>query len=187
MRSSTGSIVLSGRCLCWVIRLAIDRLSSLAPTLPFILALALSFLFLLSLFPFLSNFLEFYMFLSAIGAKEFTSVHQRCSVAIASTPTIGLMLCNPTKHHEPNQKRDFATTKIRTYLLESVYYHETASLHAHLSGSTCRMPSHNLATRICTCARFLRSDDADACAAAHLELEQMNTPATEGEDSVHVF
>lgn len=108
MRSSPGSIVLPGGCLGRVIGLAVDRLPSLAASLPFILALALSLLLLLPLLPFLSDLLELCMFVLVKGAKEFTSETQH---EIASTPTIRLMLCNPTKHHDPNRKRDFATTK----------------------------------------------------------------------------
>ena len=62
MRSSPRSIVLTGRCLRRVVGLAVDRLPSLAASLPFILALALSFLFLLPLLPFLSDLLELCMF-----------------------------------------------------------------------------------------------------------------------------
>lgn len=76
MRSSPGSIVLPGRCLGRVIGLAVDRLPSLAPSLPFILALALSLLFLLPLLPLLADLLELCKLMLVKGAKEITSVHQ---------------------------------------------------------------------------------------------------------------
>jgi hypothetical protein len=38
------------------------------------------------------------------------------------------------------------------------------------------MPFHTLASRTCTFARFLRIDDAAACAAAHRGWERTNRP-----------
>ena len=46
------------------------------------------------------------------------------------------------------------------------------------------MPSHILATHICTYVLSLRSDDEGACVAAHLEWEQRSKPEREGEETV---
>lgn len=46
------------------------------------------------------------------------------------------------------------------------------------------MPSHILATHICTCVQSLRSGDAGACVAEHLESERKSRPEKAGEDSV---
>lgn len=46
------------------------------------------------------------------------------------------------------------------------------------------MPSHILATHICTCVQSLRSGDEGACVVEHLGLEQKSRPEKAGEDSV---
>ena len=78
----------------------------------------------------------------------------------------------PSQYKGPTDLQEYASARA------------TASSHAHLNGSMCRKPSRNLANRICTCARFLRSDDADVCVAGHLGLARTSRPETAGEDSV---
>ena len=65
-----------------------------------------------------------------------------------------------------------------TYLREFVYSHAIASSHAHSDDSTCRTPSRILAIHTCTFVRFLRIDDAGACAVAPPGWGQTSTLGT---------